>query len=500
MPSSPSPFHRAFARYKDLTNLDALIASSQKPLRKCVRVNTLKCSVEDFQKYAKAHGWELEPIPWCTEGFFIDREDRSSPLGKDLLHILGGFYIQEASSMLPPTLLAVEPHETVLDMSAAPGSKTTQLAAVMHNTGTLVANDVQEKRLWALLNNTQRCGLLNVLVTRKVGQWFAGNMTGMFDRVLCDAPCTAQGTARKDSDALTYCSLENIGKMAKVQRELLESAIHACRVGGTIVYSTCTLTPEENEGVIRSILNKFCDQVIVDAIENDEDLAIDQSILQKAIADSHRVQEMMDTEEGTKTPRFSALRLWPQTFDTEGFFAVRLKKVARTKERAEWEKKPHQYAVLPNRRMDDLASQLMSRYGTAFFHDDEVLIESREQLFVVPKKLLTFKLPLVPYYTGLPFGKLADRDGGVRLSHDILTLRGGEAVKNTYTLSEDEVRTFLSGGTLTPINHDCTDGDILLRFDHASLSSPLTIGKGMLKDGSILNRLPRDMVQLFAGR
>lgn len=471
-----------------------------KPLRKCVRVNTLKCSVEDFTKYAKAREWELKPIPWCREGFFIDREDRSEALGKDLLHILGGFYIQEASSMLPPTLLSAKPEEVVLDMSAAPGSKTTQLSAVMQNTGVLMANDVQEKRLWALLNNTQRCGLLNVLVTRKVGQWFAGNMTGMFHRVLCDAPCTAQGTARKDSDALTYCSLENIGKMAKLQRELLESAIHACAIGGTIVYSTCTLTPEENEGVIRSILNKFCDQIIVDSIEEDDDLCIEKNILKQAISDSHVVQEKMDEEEGKKTVRFSALRLWPQTFDTEGFFAVRLKKIAPTRERASWEKKPHQYSVVQKRKMVDLASQLHARYGTSFFHDDEILIESREQLFVVSEKLLRLNLPLVLYYTGLPFGKIADRDGGMRLSHDILTLRGHEATKNVYHLNEEEVRTTLSGGTLHPTHHDCTDGDVILRYHDPSLSVPLTIGKGMLKDGSILNRLPRDMVQLFAGR
>jgi 16S rRNA (cytosine1407-C5)-methyltransferase len=246
-------------------------------------------------------------------------------------------------------------------------------------------------------------------------------------------------------------------------------------------------------------LNKFCDQIIVDSIEEDEHLDIDKKILTKAREDSHIVQDSLNTEEGQKMPYFSALRLWPQTFDTEGFFAVRLKKIARTKERALWEKKPHHHEVISNHRMQDIASQLKNRYGTSFFHDDEALIESREQLFV-PKKLLTFKLPLVPYYTGLPFGKLADRDGGVRLSHDILTLRGGEATQNVYSASEDEVRTFLSGGTLIPTNHDCTDGDILLRYHHASLSSPLTIGKGMLKDGCILNRLPRDMVQLFAGR
>ncbi|MFA5800446.1 MAG: NOL1/NOP2/sun family putative RNA methylase, partial [Candidatus Peribacteraceae bacterium] len=271
-----------FDRYAAFTDLKLLLEASSRSLRKSKRVNTLKCSAPEFQHWARAKKWAIEPVPWCPEGFFVDRpsppvatgglrsasrenqeEDgqKREAMGKDLLHILGYTYMQEAASMLPVVLLDPKPGETVLDMSAAPGSKATQIVARMNNAGMLIANDVQEKRIWALLSNLQRCGAINTLVTRKVGQWFAGHMTECFDRILCDAPCTAQGTVRKDSDALMYCSMENTGKMARLQRELLESAIHATKVGGRIVYSTCTLTPEENEGVVMSILNKFSDQV-----------------------------------------------------------------------------------------------------------------------------------------------------------------------------------------------------------------------------------------------
>src|SRR3990167_11054259 len=177
------------------------------------------------------------------------------------MHLMGAFYVQEAASMLPVALLDPKPGERILDMSAAPGSKTTQIAAKMQGRGVLIANDIQEKRLWTLKSALHRSGVTNVIVTKKGGQWFGKHMTERFNRVLCDVPCTAQGTVRKDSDALNYFGQENIEKMARLQGQLLEAAIHAAKVGGRIVYSTCTLTPEENEGTVLSVLEKYHDQL-----------------------------------------------------------------------------------------------------------------------------------------------------------------------------------------------------------------------------------------------
>ena len=119
--------------------------------------------------------------------------------------------------------------------------------------GVVVANDMQEKRLRILNDAVQRTGASSVVVTRKIGQWFARHLTERFDRVVCDAPCTAQGTARKDPTALQYSSQESIDKASRLQFQLLEAAIHAAKTGGRIVYSTCTLTPEENEAVVLAI-------------------------------------------------------------------------------------------------------------------------------------------------------------------------------------------------------------------------------------------------------
>ncbi|MDD5055917.1 MAG: SAM-dependent methyltransferase [Candidatus Peribacteraceae bacterium] len=535
--NEPTTF-KAFDRYADFTDLKALNEWSLKPLRKSLRVNTLKCSTDELLKWGKAKNWMLEPVPWCKEAFFIDRVDRGEALGKDLLHLLGYFYMQEAASMLPVTLLDPQPGDRVLDMSAAPGSKTTQIADALAATqrinkehlsaraesrgdkcsypdgghgstpltmtnqsrGLLIANDVQEKRIWGMLSNLQRCGVVDVIVTKKVGQWFTGNMTEMFDRVLCDAPCTAQGTVRKDSDALTYCSLDNIGKMAKLQRELLESAVHACKVGGRIVYSTCTLTPEENEDVVLSILNKFGDQLeVVDPYEARSDKREATSgFFDQAIQDSHNVQDWLRRENLPLTAyRLPLLRLWPQTYDTEGFFCAVLQKKAPTRQRKWKDQEIHRWSLVANARMKEAKDRLADWFGTPFMRDDEVLVESKEQMMIVPQAAIEFRLPVNPYLAGLPFAKLTNH-GLPRLSHEMTTLRGREATKQVIVLSEEEMRQSLKGVNVRFDQTNVRDGDVLLAIDSPAFGRPILFGRGMLKQGTILNRLPREVVRMFA--
>ncbi len=487
----------AFSRYASFTDLVALNDSSAKPLRKSIRVNTLKCTVEEVKAWAKGKNWTLESVPWCSEGFYIDRADRDQALGKDLLHLFGCFYMQEAASMLPAALLDPKPGEVILDMSAAPGSKTTQIADRMEGRGVLIANDVQEKRIWSLITNLQRSGVMNEVVTRKVGQWFAGNMTERFDRVLCDAPCTAQGTVRKDSDSLDYCSMDNIGKMAKLQRELLESAVHACKVGGRIVYSTCTLTPEENEEVVLSILNKFSTQLVL--VDPRQILECDFS---QAVKDSIKVQDSFkDSRSPNPSPHPQPLlRLWPQTYDTEGFFCAVIEKRAPTRDRgnARTQNQPHQWSVLPKARVKAIAENLIDWYGVSFIRDDEVLTEYKEQLSIMPRELLDFPLSVQPILGGLPFGKSTNH-GLVRLSHEVATLRGLEAPKQVLTITEPQMREMMKGMNLPVSKPDeMDDGDVLLAVEFPALGRKMVVGRGVLKAGIVMNRLPRDMVRMFS--
>ncbi len=479
-----------FNRYRAFTDVDALNAASDKPLRKSLRVNTLKTTVEEFKKWAAGKGWVTEPVPWCAEGFFIDRADRSVALGKDLLHLLGHTYMQEAASMLPAALLDPQPGETVLDMSAAPGSKTTQMAARMQNRGVIVSNDVQEKRLWTLKSALHRSGVTNVIVTKKVGQWFGKHMTERFDRVLCDAPCTAQGTARKDSDALEYSSMDNVGKMAKLQKELLEAAVHACKVGGRIVYSTCTLTPEENEEVILSILRKFPGQVEVVDPRRELPANSDQhsAFLEHAVRDSAKVQEYLQEKTDSWkliAERYPFLRLWPQTFDTEGFFCAVLRKTGPTRHPEKYDSVRFQEEELPRARKEEIGAALEKRYGHSFLAPEDRLYVRNEQLLLANADVAGFRMPVADYSLGLPFA-LRFEDGRIRLSHEAATFRGHLASMNVAALLDAELDLLLDGKD-AHCDPSLT-GDVILRY------RDLAVGVGLAKEGHLKNRLPRWLV------
>ncbi len=482
---TPKDLFTPLDRYASFTDLAALKAASARPLRKCIRVNTLKTSVETVKQWAVDHGWKLDPVPWCPEGFFIDREDRSEALGKDLLHLLGHVYLQEASSMLPPVLLDPQPGETVLDMCAAPGSKTTQIAAMMRGRGVIIANEVQEKRMWTLNTACQRSGVTNVILTKKVGQWFGKQMTEQFDRVLCDAPCSAQGTVRKDSDALNFCGPENIAKMARLQTEVLEAAIHAAKVGGTIVYSTCTLSPEENEGVVLNMLNKFCDQLeIVDPQIRNEKL-----VMRTAIGDSQKVQEYLKS-----TGNFSLLhspspllRIWPQTYDSEGFFCAVLRKKAPTRPREHVPSVPRREERFAKNMEMEIRKRISDIYGTDFVHEGEILVHRGDLVLLTTELAASLHFPVVDYGMGIPYAK-GLKDGRFRITDELATARGIEATKSVLTVSESDLQELLEGQ-----NIECRDdvhGDMILHWNG------LAIGRGLAKEGYLKNRLSRWIVQL----
>jgi len=450
--------------------------------------------MEKFKKWAedppslKLRGagkdWKIDPVLWCEEGFFVNAGEEQV-LGKDLLHQLGHFYMQEAASMLPIALLDPQPGEAILDLAAAPGSKTTQIASQMNNTGVILANDVQEKRLWILKDALQRSGVLNTIVTKKKGEWFGKHMTERFDRVLCDAPCSAQGVLRKDPQALRYANDKRIAKLANAQTALLESAIHAAKIGGRIVYSTCTLTPEENEGVVLKVLEEFEGKV---EVLNGE-LIMDPSTssggeLQKAIDDSLKVQKHSQLS----IIHYPFLRLWPQTYDTEGFFCAVLQKKERTRTPMEFETIPLQEKPLTPNRQRDIESMLQDKFGTTFIGENETLFEQADQLILTNEAAAKFALPVQNYSIGLPFIKGIRDSAETRLTHEIATLRGNSATKNVVELDDEQLQEILKGQ-----DTHCSPelrGEMILRW------KGLSIGLGRAKEGKLKNQLPRRFVSV----
>ena len=207
----------------------------------------MKISAKELKKKIEKN-WELKQIPWCKEGFWIkNKHSERRDIGNMIEHSLGYFYVQEAASMIPPIVLEPKPGEIVLDMCASPGSKSSQIAAMMENKGILIANDYKGIRLNPLGINIQKSGLTNCIITLMMGQWFKNIK---FDKILVDAPCSGTGTIRKSFKTLRIWNPNMIRRLAGTQKQLTENAFNNLKENGILVYSTCSLEPEENEGVV----------------------------------------------------------------------------------------------------------------------------------------------------------------------------------------------------------------------------------------------------------
>ena len=236
----------------------AFVESLNTQPRTGLRVNTLKLSPEQFQAMSPfALG---ESIPWCPSAFVLDGEDRP---GLHPFHLGGLYYLQDPSAMSPAELLAPRPGERVLDLAAAPGGKTTHLAALMQGQGLLVANEIKDKRVGHLAQNVERWGAGNVVVTNETPERLADHFGAVFDRVLVDAPCSGEGMFRKDMGARADWSVEMVAGCAVRQKNILHVAAKLVRPGGHLLYSTCTFSPEEDEGVMEQLLHEFPDFEVV---------------------------------------------------------------------------------------------------------------------------------------------------------------------------------------------------------------------------------------------
>lgn len=276
--------------------------------RSGLRVNTLKLSPEQFKAISPfALG---EAVPWCPSAFTLAGEQRP---GLHPYHMAGLYYLQDPSAMSPAELLAPRPGERVLDLAAAPGGKTTHLAALMQGEGLLVANEIKNKRVGHLAQNVERWGAGNVVVTNESPERLADHFGPYFDRVLVDAPCSGEGMFRKDMGARADWSPEMVAGCAVRQKNILHVAAKLVRAGGYLLYSTCTFAPEEDEGVIAQLLLDFPDFEVIQ--------------LPRFPGFSAGKPEWIDADPALA----GAVRLFPHRLDGEGHFACLLQKQDQTR-------------------------------------------------------------------------------------------------------------------------------------------------------------------------
>lgn len=243
----PQPFKERMAQeLKD--EYAAFISSYDSPRLNGLRVNTLKLSSEAF---LKRWDYELEPISWSKDGFYYHYTTQP---GQHSYHAAGLYYLQEPSAMAVLHFLDPQPGERILDLAAAPGGKSTGIAARLQRQGLLWSNEIHPARARILAQNMDRWGAPNVIVSNENPEHLAQRLPGFFDKVLLDAPCSGEGMFRKDPDAMAEWSLEHVQSCAHRQTLILESAAALLRPGGRLVYSTCTFAPQENEEVILRFL------------------------------------------------------------------------------------------------------------------------------------------------------------------------------------------------------------------------------------------------------
>jgi tRNA (cytosine49-C5)-methyltransferase len=230
------------------------------------RTNTLTTTTKELKKQLQQQDFVLQPVPWYADAFLLKNKSIRE-LTETEAYKQGHIYIQNLSSMLPSLILNPQHGETILDITAAPGSKTTHIAALMDNTGKIVANDLSRPRLYKLHANLKMYAVTNTIVANVPGQTIWKTYPEYFDKTLVDVPCSMEGRITLlDPDSYKDWSVRKIKELETKQKYLLRSAISATKVGGTIVYSTCTLAPEENEGVIDWILKKEGDAIALEEI------------------------------------------------------------------------------------------------------------------------------------------------------------------------------------------------------------------------------------------
>ncbi|WP_225047193.1 RsmF rRNA methyltransferase first C-terminal domain-containing protein [Lacticaseibacillus kribbianus] len=434
------------AKYTALLGAEApaFLATFEMPVHHGYRVNPLRP--------AAALEVTGAPIPWSQWGHF------GKVQGHGIDHVAGYVYSQEPSAQFVATALAPAPGDTVLDLCAAPGGKTTHLASFMQNRGVLIANEINPGRAKVLASNVERFGLQNTVVTNHDPQTLAKALPAAFDRILVDAPCSGEGMFRKDPAAMTYWQPDYPATCATRQREILTQADVMLRPGGTLVYSTCTFAPEEDEQIAA-----WAEQTL-----GWELVAIAKT---GGIADGRP-----DWADGNAHLTRTA-RLWPQLLAGEGHFVAKFKKPAGDAPRAS------QLAV-PRLSPDQRASfQAFCRQSLTTTFVDRLLWARRDQLFALPAGTPDVS-GLKVIRAGLHLGTF--KKGRFEASHSLATALTPADFQQTVAVSAAEYASYCHGETLA---RPALEGKrtVLLTLDDKSFA----VGK--LVNGTIKNAYPKGL-------
>ncbi|MBO7374303.1 MAG: RsmF rRNA methyltransferase first C-terminal domain-containing protein [Lachnospiraceae bacterium] len=459
-------------RMKDMlgSEYDDFLRSYDDTKKVGIRVNTLKNSVEEFKE---VFPYNLREVKWCDTGFIADGDEK---YGRLALHDAGAFYMQEPSAMAVVSAVksVVDLRGLkVLDLCAAPGGKSTQLAAAMQGEGLLVSNEINRDRALILSSNIERMGVKNAVVLNETPDRIADAFEEYFDVIVVDAPCSGEGMFRKDDTAITEWSLENVSMCAERQKDILDAIVHSLKPGGILAYSTCTFAPLEDEIQIANLLSEYPEFELMDVPVFE--------YFDKGHAEWLTDEYMSDISDSIK----KCARLWPHKIEGEGHFICVLRKSGEpddnTSDRSSKKKKEKNNNQI-DRKSFEIVEKFFQENIKGFSLTREDVIVSSEYVYLLPSGIDRDLKKLKVIRSGLQLGMI--KKDRFEPSHSLaMALRKDEAVR-CIELGEDEALSFRHGEEL---RIECDNGWTLICVNGVSL------GWGKAVNGQIKNHYPKGL-------
>ncbi len=463
------------ANYEQFLSADeiaALSAALEQPLYPSIRLNTLKVDRSIIEAWAVRFGWQLEPVSFCATGWQI-LNNPEIPLGRTLPHRMGQYYIQDAASMIPVEMFSEADRPFILDMAAAPGGKTTHLVDRYADRAFIVANDSSQKRMTALRSNLQTWGAMGVMLSNYAGEQLGNWFNEAFDKVLLDAPCSGDTLREETGNKKRHVSDTERERLSQRQLALLISGVRALRVGGELVYSTCTLNPEENEGVLSALVRDY--PVEIEAVEGFPHTGI--------------------VAEGFHPSVGRAVRLWPHLFRTSGFFSARLRKLDVVPAIELEPPTSHgTWVRVRDEKISSIVQQLKDDYSFDF---EPIIAEYRldlyrkgEHIYAIPTNLMAEFGDLTVMSIGLLIGQY--EKSRFIPSHEFVSRFWEQFIGCRYLLADPQLQDiWLAGRDLRNVEvpQSLMKQVLLLHNEHEEF-----IGRGHAQPTRIRNLLPKRVI------
>ena len=396
----------------------------------------------------------LSPVEWAKNAYYYSSEKQ---FGKYIYHNMGLYYIQEASAMLPAEVLDVKENETILDLCAAPGGKSTQIATLMNNTGLLISNEIISKRANILKDNISRLGITNTVVLNEDSETISKYFNDYFDKILVDAPCSGEGMFRKNPEAISAWSLDNVNMCAERQLQILNNIKNCLKENGILVYSTCTFSPQENEQVIEKFLQENNDFELLDIPYNQ----FKNGIIPNTKTNFKDIEKTR--------------RIFPHINNGEGHYVAKLRKKVSSYN-------GYNDIKLQKTSINNKTLKLFKEFEKVKLNKEYkgTFIQFGDNIYLLPSNTPSLnKLKVV--YSGLLLGSVINNR--FEPSYELALSLKKEEVKECIELSETEAYKYIHGETITTNSN--ASGWILLTYKN----NPISWGK--VNNGTIKNHYPK---------